>query len=119
MSLLRIAFSVILAAPVFGADTFAPDQALIAHEWGTFTSVAGEDGTAVQWAPLSGTSDLPCFVRHLGPVHAKLARSLVRMETPVLYFYAPTSTILSVHVGFPKAGSPIGIPRRPASSPRR
>jgi hypothetical protein len=51
MSLLKSAFAVFLAAPVFGADTLAPDQSLIVHEWGTFTSVAGEVGAAVQWAP--------------------------------------------------------------------
>ena len=34
----------------------------IVHEWGTFTSVAGPDGTAVEWTPLAGPNDLPCFV---------------------------------------------------------
>jgi hypothetical protein len=32
------------------------------HEWGTFTSVAAEDGTAVEWVPQQGPRDLPCFV---------------------------------------------------------
>ena len=31
------------------------------HEWGTFTSVAAEDGTAVDWVPQQGPRDLPCF----------------------------------------------------------
>ena len=31
------------------------------HEWGTFTTVAGADGVAMQWTPLGGASDLPCF----------------------------------------------------------
>jgi hypothetical protein len=31
-----------------------------AHEWGTFTSVAGADGQAVEWFPLTGSTDLPC-----------------------------------------------------------
>jgi hypothetical protein len=40
------------------------------HEWGTFTSVAGIDGNAIDWLPLGGPTDLPCFVKH------------VRMATP-------------------------------------
>jgi hypothetical protein len=38
---------------------------LTVHEWGTFTSVAGSAGQAVDWTPLSGPQDLPCFVSHL------------------------------------------------------
>src|SRR5580658_559406 len=40
---------------------------LVVHEWGTFTSVAGADGQAVEWTPLSAPSDLPCFVTVLNP----------------------------------------------------
>jgi hypothetical protein len=86
----------------FGADITPANESLIAHEWGTFTSVAGEDGKAVQWAPLSGAPDLPCFVNHLSPRNFKFAPGLVRMETPVLYFYAPHSVTLSVDVEFPQ-----------------
>lgn len=102
MSLLTTALAVMVAAPAFGWDHLPANGSLIAHEWGTFTSVAGEMGGAVQWAPLIGAPDLPCFVNHLGPVNAKLAPGLVRMETPVLYFYAPGSRAVSVHVGFPQ-----------------
>ena len=35
------------------------------HEWGTFTSIAGEDGMAVEWRPQAGPDDLPCFVDRL------------------------------------------------------
>jgi hypothetical protein len=35
------------------------------HEWGTFTTVAGTDGAAVEWLPLGGPNDLPCFVKHV------------------------------------------------------
>jgi hypothetical protein len=102
MQLLKTMFAVILAAP-FGAGFSPPDEAVIAHEWGTFTSVAGEDGTAVRWAPLSlGAPDLPCFVNHLSEQNLKVAPGLVRMETPVLYFYAPHPVTLSVNVEFPQ-----------------
>ena len=74
---------------------------LVTHEWGTFTSVAGEHGAPVAWAPLTGPSDLPCFVQKLGGNY-KAFLGLVRMETPVLYFYARRPTTLFVQVDFPK-----------------
>jgi hypothetical protein len=42
-----------------------PLSRLVVHEWGTFTSVAGEDGQAVEWCPLNGPVDLPGFVHRL------------------------------------------------------
>ncbi|MCU1337134.1 MAG: hypothetical protein JWO19_2715 [Bryobacterales bacterium] len=74
---------------------------LVTHEWGTFTSVAGGNGAPVAWAPLNGPADLPCFVERLGGNYKAFA-GLVRMETPVLYFYSPRPVTLSVHVDFPK-----------------
>jgi hypothetical protein len=100
MWLLKTALVVSLVARAFGSDIVPANDGLVAHEWGTFTSVAGEDGSTVQWAPLSGTPDLPSFVKHLSPRNLKLAPGLVRMETPALYFYAPRSMSLSVHVDF-------------------
>jgi hypothetical protein len=74
---------------------------LTAHEWGTFTSIAGTDGQAVEWSPLSGPTDLPGFVEHFRNAGFKLGlRGTVRMETPVLYFYSPREQTVSVHVGF-------------------
>src|SRR5712691_5001118 len=73
---------------------------LVVHEWGTFTSIAGEDGRAVEWRPLSGPPDLPCFVNQFGNVFKWQISGLVRMETPVLYFYSPTNVSLKVDVGF-------------------
>ncbi len=83
-----------------GAQTPAVESGLIAHEWGTFTSVAGQDGKAVEWSPLSLPIDLPNFVEHFSYLGFKLGlRGTVRMETPVLYFYSPRDLTLSVHVG--------------------
>jgi hypothetical protein len=80
------------------------DSPLIAHEWGTFTSVAGEDGNPVTWAPLFGAPDLPCFVSRFAPgaLTKWQISGLIRMETPVLYFYSQRPTTLSVRVDFPK-----------------
>jgi hypothetical protein len=79
-----------------------PYDGVVAHEWGTFTSVAGRDGNPVSWLPLSGASDLPCFVHRIGGRSPKLASGLVRMETPVLYFYSSRPAVLSVKVDFPR-----------------
>src|SRR5205814_4233702 len=91
--------------------TRAHDKAadLTVHEWGTFTSVAGQDGQAIDWRPLSGPSDLPCFVAQQNPGSIKITPdgwlssllAKVRMETPVLYFYSPRSQTVQVNVRFP------------------
>jgi hypothetical protein len=70
------------------------------HEWGTFTSIAGEDGMAVEWRPLAGPDDLPCFVDRLRFSVKGLIPGTVRMETPVLYFYAARDLTVSVTVRF-------------------
>lgn len=66
------------------SDCRKGSQPFTVQEWGTFTSVAGVNGRAVEWAPLYGPGDPPCFV-----------------ETPVLYFYAQSPLTASVRVGFP------------------
>ena len=54
-------------ALVLGAFTLraAQPDTLVAHEWGTFTSIADEGGNPVAWAPWLGPSDLPCFVERM------------------------------------------------------
>jgi len=114
MQFLKSAAAILIAAPIFGSGG-NPDrpQALTVHEWGTFTTVADAEGGAASWNPLGGTAELPCFVVHL---HGKMYKTFgwasqpatpitkpvtVRMETPVLYFYAPEKTKVSVDVDFP------------------
>jgi hypothetical protein len=83
-------------APLHGSD----DGRVVVHEWGTFTSIAGSDGRAVDWLPLRGPSDLPCFVERLGLDFKGTLAGKVRMETPVLYFYSPRETRVDVSVRF-------------------
>lgn len=113
------------------------ESSLVVHEWGTFTSVSGADGVALDWRPLAGPSDLPSFVYQLrnapnrgfrwGPKCTSCGHfgcacgtdcrnhdagrngcckfcttASVRMETPVIYFYADRKTKVAVEVGFPK-----------------
>lgn len=80
---------------------------LTVHEWGTFTSIAGSDGQAVEWSPLAeqrtGSTDLPGFVEHFRTPQFKLGlRGTTRMETPVLYFYDSREESVSVEVSFAK-----------------
>ncbi len=77
------------------------DSGLIAHEWGTFTSIAGETGQAVEWLPLNSPSDLPNFVEHFRGTGFKVGLGgTIRMETPVLYFYSTHDTTVDVSVSF-------------------
>jgi hypothetical protein len=100
MTQFRTALAVLLAAPIFGADTLPPKQGLVAHEWGTFTSVAGPHGAALNWLPLTGPSDLPCFVHSLG-INLKGSSALERMETPVVYFYTQKKAVVSLRADLP------------------
>jgi hypothetical protein len=119
--LLGLAACVGLAmATIVAATPNRSPKELIAHEWGTFTTVAGDNGASIDWLPLGGPTDLPCFVEHFqnrptikivpdyagGPIDYEHARGSlvgkVRMETPVLYFYGPQDTPpLNVKVRFP------------------
>jgi hypothetical protein len=104
MTLVRATLALLAAAPIFAADTITAGagNSLIAHEWGTFTSVAEADGTATVWGALGGPADLPCFVvrQSLFPKNSMFTR--IRMETPVVYFYSPRPTTVSLRVSFPE-----------------
>jgi len=81
------------------------DPGLTAHEWGTFTAIAGSDGQPVEWLPVQypGPPELPGFVEHFKSAFGKaLLSGRVRMETPVIYFYTGHETSVSVHVSFSK-----------------
>ena len=87
------------------ADANAPTRtkdpgSFSVHEWGTFTSIAGADGGALKWSPLTGPDDLPCFVDRIAFGPKWTLRGTVRMETPVLYFYSPNDLTVDVTVRF-------------------
>ncbi|HJR61458.1 MAG TPA: hypothetical protein VJ813_18750 [Vicinamibacterales bacterium] len=96
---LGVVLAILIAAAA--ADAI-PDvrSELAVHEWGTFTTVAGEDGRAVAWRPLDGPVDLPCFVERADLPPKLSFVTTVRMETPVIYFYAPRPLTVDVTVGF-------------------
>jgi hypothetical protein len=95
--------------------TLAKDRETVyaAHEWGTFTSVQGQDGVQLEWNPYV-VAELPSFVYDRNrPNHevnrpnfalfaAKTAfMAKQRMETPVIYFYSPEKKTVDVRVEFP------------------
>lgn len=88
-------------------------ERLIVHEWGTFTSVQGADGVQRHWKPLIA-ADLPDFVyssatRNGGFANVVLVDQtrkdqtvgVLRMETPVIYFYSDRELDVDVRVSFP------------------
>jgi hypothetical protein len=88
----------------------ASQDRLIVHEWGTFTSIAGKDGVALEWRPLNGSIDLPKFVHTMQSATSGLRHpqskadmaATIRMETPVIYFYANREMDVTANVQFPK-----------------
>lgn len=86
-----------------------PDDPLIVHEWGTFTSFSGSDGVNLEFRPLTA-NDLPRFImtpyNQPGRPFASLLKNqfvaLQRMETPVTYFYTDSSRTVNVRVDFPQ-----------------
>ena len=96
-----------------------PETDLTVHEWGTFTSIAGPDGSSMGWLPLTGSTDLPTFVEHFREVAFKGGlRGTVRMETPVLYFYSPRETTVSVNVSSAKGLITEWYPHADSVNPR-
>jgi len=111
---LRFAIAFLLGAVLFiplvtkleAQDQSPRQDRFVAHEWGTFTSVSTADGKVQLWNPLSGPSQLPSFVYRSSAVQCFKGPStnlaLVRMETPVIYFYADRDVRASVKVDFPR-----------------
>jgi len=91
-------------ALLVGMESLATEHRLVVHEWGTFTSIAGANGASLEWCPLDGPRDLPRFVYDIGSRQSPKIdrRARIRMETPVLYFYSPKDTSVSVQVSFPQ-----------------
>lgn len=105
------ALTVLLASLPERATTSEGRAGLVVHEWGTFTSVLGDDGLPLMWRPFTAADDLPGFVYRLNPLHAEARRDWrsiktslfapARLETPVLYFYADEALSVAARVRFP------------------
>ena len=102
----------VLAAATLLAASFslhaATDDPFVVHEWGTFTTVQAGDGEQITWMPPTSV-DLPEFVYRAemsgswsskAVYHPKDVAALVRMETPVIYFYSQRERVADVRVVF-------------------
>lgn len=94
-----------IASALFVGRNTAPKSPLIVHEWGTITTRHAADGTPRGYLNhIAGRDTLPSFVYRWDPPSTQRDpnRSLVktalvagrpdvtmRLETPVMYFYAP------------------------------
>jgi hypothetical protein len=89
-------------APSAAQDLAYPGTGFVVHEWGTDTVVVGSDGS-LQRGLHHEEEDLPAFVydRIKAGSIAGSTSVHVKMETPVLYFYADKPVTASVSVGFP------------------
>lgn len=89
-----------------------PDP-LVVHEWGTFTSMQGSDGTVLEGLHWEEEA-LPSFVHSLvrfdtqseaeplmkGKLPRSVRRVTQKMETPILYFHTKTRRKVRVRVDF-------------------
>jgi hypothetical protein len=105
-----------LVASLFGCGVIyaaepAPD--LVVHEWGTFTSMQGSNGIALEGLQHE-EEGLPPFVYSIGKMHGirmteevdkkglqfKVTQVTEKMETPVLYFYSDRAQVVDVQARF-------------------
>jgi hypothetical protein len=79
----------------------------IVHEWGTFLSVQGSDGTTIG-GMVESDEALPKFVAERGPEGWERAQTrnlrmmMSKMETPVTYFYTDRPRIVQFKASMPK-----------------
>lgn len=111
---MKTALTLIIVALVglpFGAFAQDNPSGLTVHEWGTFTTLSGSNGSQLEGLYFE-EEQLPKFVHHhsgFSPdpivtdkgVYLPCDLATVKMETPVVYFYAQKETPVSLKVRFP------------------
>jgi hypothetical protein len=73
---------------------------IVVHEWGTFLGMNGSDGVSLD-GMYHEEHALPAFVHARSKDQLHLPMSLLKGETPVIYFYTPRPASVEVEVGFP------------------
>ncbi len=96
-----VSVCLLLAALTVSLSETRDQLNLTVHEWGTFTSIAGVDGAAVQWQAYGGPVDLPCLVHTVGKVRVGL-RGAGRMGLPVVYLYTAATRVAEVKMSCPR-----------------
>ncbi len=123
-------FLVTTVAVTVGVARTVESPGATVHEWGTFTSVAGVDGSAIDWLPLGGPTDLPCFVKHVrmaapSPISAAIAVPLAdtnrRIRPPVNTFPVYKGEVIRGVIATPaflaNPGSPVTAARTVVGQP--
>ncbi|MGH9199798.1 MAG: hypothetical protein ACRD2A_01005 [Vicinamibacterales bacterium] len=99
---LRILIAGTLVASALGmlvaADPVRSD--MVVHEWGTFLAMNGSDGASLD-GMYHEEHALPPFVHSRSRDQLRLPSSLIKGETPVIYFYTARRSRVQVDVGFP------------------
>jgi hypothetical protein len=98
---------VLLSSPAFavspgkGTPANTPQAPLTVHEWGTFLCVQGSDGVS-----LGGMVDsdeiLPPFIEARNLATWQRSSMVLKVETPVTYFYTDRPRDVQVYVAMPK-----------------
>ena len=98
----RTCFLAAVAAVALAVTTSAPHAwpGLIVHEWGTFLAMNGSDGVSLD-GMYHEEHALPPFVHARSRDQLHLPSSLVKGETPVIYFYTEVPARVQVRVDFP------------------
>ena len=86
---LRILIASFLSLAAAGFIVAAPSDTpgLVVHEWGTFLTMSGSDGISLD-GMYHEEHALPSFVHARSRDQLRLPTSLMKGETPVIYFYA-------------------------------
>lgn len=123
-STIRSVFFVFFVVALVANSTTMFAQKYTVHEWGTFTTVHGSNGSQLNGIYLE-EEHLPPFVYHhsgFSPdavvtdkgIYQPVENVNVKMETPVLYFYSDSKTDMNVNVkvNFPNGAISQWYPQR-------
>jgi len=78
-----------------------PPPDLVIHEWGTFLGMSGSDGSSLD-GMYHEEHALPAFVHTRSRDQLRLPGSLLKGETPVIYFYTDRPQSVRIGVRFPR-----------------
>src|SRR3954451_4347830 len=104
MRLKRVGIGSLLLLAAIGVAVAAKPGApndLIVHEWGTFLSMSGSDGIALE-GMYHEEHVLPSFVHARSRDQLRLPSVVLKGETPVIYFYTDRAQKVRVDVRFPR-----------------
>jgi hypothetical protein len=97
---ITILLAALLAAGVAMGSAAVRSDEFVVHEWGTFLSMNGSDGMALD-GMYHEEHALPSFVHSRRKDQLQLPTAMIKGETPVIYFYSQIPRQVNVSVDFP------------------